>query len=515
MIQETVIPTLEVSFKDFLFKTQRNRNILKIAAVAIIVQFSIFKYFYPSASFIHGDSFSYIEAAQQNSSINTYMIGYSKFLRLFSVLSSSDILLTAFQYVLLQASSLLLLFTLFYFHQHSRVLQYCLITFMIFNPLFLHLGNLVSSDCLFASASLIWFSILLWIIHHPSNKIIFLHSGILLIAFMLRYNALIYPLIAIIAFLLSPLQKKKKVIGVSAGLGLCLLFILYTSFQYKKHTGIWQYSPFSGWQIANNAMYAYRYVNKTDRKPVPKRFEHLDNMIRVYFDSTRNTSKYPVEKLIASTAYMWSPNLPLFKYREHVLKKNTTIDEFKRWAFMGPFYKDYGTLIIKKYPLYYIKYFIMPNATKYFVPQVEFLGHYNSNQDSVPTIAKNWFGYQTSVVQTRMENKKVNILNYYPILSGTSNVALLFCLISFLILKGRHPKNRFDSTILLLAIVWILNASFSIFASSVALRFQTFPILLSIVLTSLMIEWLVQLSFNKKIESSQSFEDKEKLIISY
>ncbi|MBO9565799.1 MAG: hypothetical protein J7621_23685, partial [Niastella sp.] len=58
--------------------------------MALVIQFSIFKYLYPFASFIHGDSFSYLQAANENLSINTYMVGYSNFLRLFSVFTKSD-----------------------------------------------------------------------------------------------------------------------------------------------------------------------------------------------------------------------------------------------------------------------------------------------------------------------------------------------------------------------------------------------------------------------------------------
>src|SRR5690349_14212935 len=92
----------QASFKEFLFENSLNRKILILAGAAIIIQFSIFKYFYPYASYIHGDSFSYINAAHLNLTINTYLIGYSKFLRLFSVFSKPDIILVAFQYLLIQ-----------------------------------------------------------------------------------------------------------------------------------------------------------------------------------------------------------------------------------------------------------------------------------------------------------------------------------------------------------------------------------------------------------------------------
>src|SRR5687767_14195592 len=134
----------------------------------------------------------YLKAAYKNSDINTCMIGYAKYLRLINVFTKSDTILVGFQYIFLQGSCLFLLFTIFYFHNLSKVLQNILFCFMVFNPLFLFMGNLISSDALFAALSLIWFTLLLWIIHKPSMKLIVLHAFIIFIAFTVRYNAWIY-----------------------------------------------------------------------------------------------------------------------------------------------------------------------------------------------------------------------------------------------------------------------------------------------------------------------------------
>jgi hypothetical protein len=81
------------SFKTWLLGTRRHRILLWAAAAAIVIQFAVFKYFYPYMSYIHGDSFSYLNAAYYNLRINTYMIGYSRFVRLVSVFTNSDAVL--------------------------------------------------------------------------------------------------------------------------------------------------------------------------------------------------------------------------------------------------------------------------------------------------------------------------------------------------------------------------------------------------------------------------------------
>lgn len=509
MTQENSISSTEVSFKDFLFKNKWNRTILWMAAVAIVIQFGIFKYLYPFASYIHGDSFSYINAAEKNLDINTYLIGYSKFLRLFSVFNRTDYILTTFQYLLIQCSGLYLLLSLFYFYTPGKIVKLTLLGFMIFNPLFLHLANLISSDGFFLALSLIWLTLLLWIIHSPSKKFIVYHSLVIFIAFTVRYNAMIYPIIAIIAFLLSPISMRNKLAGIGMMVLLCGLFAGFTSFKYYKLTGYWQYSPFSGWQFANNAMYAYRYVDKKDRKSVPDQYKELDIMIREYFDSTRNTKRFPVESIKASTFYMWSRGLPLMKYRDSLFKKQPKIPELKKWAAMGPLYKDYGIYIIRQYPWQFLKYFIWPNALKYYAPPEEFLEYYNSGKKNVTVEAKKWFGYDSQKVNTRMKSEKVVVLSYFPILTGIINVVLFCCIFCYILLKGWKQNPRFHRGLLVGSSIWILNAFFTITASSAALRFQSFPITITTIYAILLIGWmadLITVTNQKRVLNYQKIE---------
>ncbi|WP_205513193.1 hypothetical protein [Longitalea arenae] len=502
----------EQSFKDFLFKNRFNRLILYLAATAIIIQFGIFKYFYPFASYIHGDSFSYINAAHSNLTINTYLIGYSKFLRLFNIFAKPDYMLVAFQYLFIQCGVLFLLFTIFYFYKARRITQIILFCFMLFNPLFLHLGNMVSSDGLFLSLSCIWFSLLLWLIHRPTNKIIIWHGIVLFIAFTVRYNALIYPVIAGLAFWMSNISLRKKITGLAFGLLLCGLFVGFTMWRYKVLTGYWQYSPFSGWQWANNAMYAYRYVDSAEWKPVPQRFKALDNMIRQMYARTKNLLMDPKEREQTSTFYMWSSGLPLMQYRDSLFNlKDTQAIELKKWASMGPLYTAYGLHIIRQYPLHYLRHFVWPNSHKYYAPPVEFLAEYNGGRKYVNEQTKRWFGYKSTKVRIRMDDNKVIVLNFYPYLSGVINWVMFFGLIFYLLLKGWKFNSVFNKTILLAAFLWLTNAFFTICASSAALRFQSFPIILTTTFSLLVVDWMFQLMNKMKHEENKQKSMQERL----
>jgi len=487
------------SFKDFLSKNKQNRIFLGIAAIAILIQLATFKYLYPFASFINGDSYVYLETASYNLSINTYPIGYSMFLRFFSIFTKSDTALVAFQYFSLLASILGFLFTIFYFYKPGKAVQIILLAFLVLNPVFLYLANYISSDTIFLTLSLVWFTLLLWITQRPTTKLIIWHGIILFLAFTVRYNALFYPLIAGLAFLLSKQRFWVKLGGPGFAILLIGLFILHSGNKYKKLTGTWQFTPFSGWQMANNAMYAYRYVDSAKRKPVPNRFREIDNMVTTFFDTTRNVEKYPSEKLQASTVYMWTSSMPLQQYMNNHFKNDTVSSELKRWASMGPLYADYGSYLILQYPLNFLRYFIWPNTIKYYSPPVEFLEQYSTGKDSVNQSAQLWFGYESRKISNRTGTFKVEVLSFLPIATGSMNVIFLFGLVGYILLQGYQQQPVLRKGILLVTTFWLVNFVFSVYASPVALRFQLFPIIVSTSFASLVIEYIVRTALQEKV----------------
>jgi hypothetical protein len=465
----------DVSFRDFLLRT--NKYLLWFAGLAILVQFIIFKYLYPSAGFINGDSYVYLETAYGNFSINTYPIGYSKFLRFFSVFTIWDTALVAFQYLWLQSSSLLLVFTLSYFYRPDRWTFAILFFCMVFNPVFLYMGNYVSSDSIFLGLSLFWFTSLLWLIHRPTWRLIILHGVLILLAFTVRYNALFYPLVAAIGFLLSRMSWPRKIAGMAWSILLIGIFMWHTSNQYLRLNGVRQFTPFSGWQMANNALYAYRFVQDQPPPNVPVKLKPLDKAVRTYFDTTRNIFVHNQEMLIANTWYMWDPKSPLQVYMYDGFKKKPNASSLQRWSTYGPLFEEYGKFLIKKYPVEFAKYYLVPNLLKYYAPPVEFLDTYNMGRDSIEPMGMTWFGYTSKKLKTHYKTLEVHTLDFYPILVGVFNVVFVFSLFGFAFLGGFKRNKPLSLALLLAAGLWLINFGFSVFASQIALRFQMLPIL--------------------------------------
>lgn len=483
------------TFSSYIRKNKWNNTLLKLSLLAIVLQFIVFKLLYPYAGFINGDSYVYLQTALNNSPINTYPVGYSNFLRFVSVFTASDTALVALQYLLLELASLGFIFSVFFFYRPTKLVQVILNVFVTLNPIFLYISNYVSSDALFIALSIFWFTLLLWIIHRSSTRVMLLQIAVLFYVFTVRYNALYYPFLLALALLFSRQKRQTKLLGLAGSILVIGAFVWNTSSHYKELTGIRQFTPFSGWQIANNALYAYRYVDSADVQPVPKQFKDLDQMVRHYFDTSRNIAKHPVEALLANTFYMWDSLSPLQKYTHKLMPKDTSFLVLKRWASFGPLFSGYGSHIIRQYPLEYARYYLWPNALKFYTPPVEFLDTYNMGRDTVAKIAKFWFRYKDNKVKTAFKDFKVNILNFYPVLSGIVNILFLFCLLCFGMLQGFRNNKQISKPMLLGGAFWLINFTFSVVASPVALRFQVFPLIVFVTFSLLIIEYVYIMAF--------------------
>ena len=100
-----------------------------------------------------------------------------------------------------------------------------------------------------------------------------------------------------------------------------------------------------------------------------------------------------------------------------------------------------------------------------------------------------------------MNNLTVSTLDFYPILSGVINMVMLLGLLYFIILNGFRGNTLFQKGIILACAVWLLNAGFTIFASSAALRFQSFPILLTTTFALLLVDWLWDMAMHAETEN--------------
>ena len=480
------------SFIDYVWRNKGHRAYLLFALAAFLVQFILFKIKYPFANYMP-DSYSYLEAAYTNADVNMWPVAYSKFLRQISVFTHSDKVVVGIQYLFMQCSGLLFLFTLLYFLKPGRAVKNILYAFFLFNPVALYVANYISADALFIGLSLLWISSLLWVIYQPRPWQIWVQALLLLACFTVRYNAIYYPLIAALAFILSRQSWPRKVAGISLGLILVAGSFLYTSNKMLEVTGKRQFSAFGGWQLANNALYMYEHIPASQRGPIPARFAKLETMVREHLDTLKRV-KLTREDSVSNFFYLWSPKAPLVQYMVREYAKDTVTPQFKRWASEGPLFADYAAYLIRRYPLQFATEFLLPNSVKYAVPPAEFLGIYNMGGDSVGKLAKEWFNYKTvRVREHNNKNARIGITGYYSIGSAIVNAFLLICVVGLAVFTGfRQGDKRLYRLLFMVLFLWLVNTGFSIFASPIVLRYQVFPILISFSLALLAAEAIVK-----------------------
>ncbi|SEN72025.1 Protoporphyrinogen oxidase [Chitinophaga rupis] len=449
-----------------------NKGLMIGTASLIILQFLLFKLLYPFANYMP-DSYYYLEAAWNNSNINIWPIGYSKFLRIVNTFFRSDTALVFTQFLFFELTIVFYVVSMGYFLKMSRKLVLILIAALMLNPMIIFISNYVSADALFTSLSLLWFTQLLWLIYRPSASFIVLHGILLLALLSVRYNALYYPIISVLVLLAARVSWSYRLACFCWIAVLLGMFIKENKSEYRSFAGSAQFAPFSGWQLASNALFMYRRLDETVRVPVTDRFKGIDDEVRHHMDSLRALRHRPDSVL--GTYYLWSGPLKSHLMRDPVASQ----DFFKAWSSVAPMYAAYGRYLIAKYPLQYVKYFLGANFLNYFYPSPEFMSVYNLKRDSVGTLAQTWFGYNNSKVKAYSMEPK--LLKYSSALKMVVEFLFILSCIGFTYYGFMKQLSKNQKVVIaIVGIVWGLNLLFSVMASPIVLRYQLFLMIIQV-----------------------------------
>ncbi len=463
------------TFLQFIWRNKINRRYLLIAAMGTIVQFVIFKMLYPFPDFF-SDSYSYLYAAYKNMDVSIWPIGYSKFLRWFHFITSSDTALVGFQYFFLEFSTLYFFFSVIRFFNLGKSTKNILFIFFFINPLFLYLANYVNSDPLFAALSILWLTQLLWIIHSPKLSYLFIHSILLFLCFTVRNNAYYYPIISAFAFILSRQRISLKLLGVVLPMSLIVPFILHTRNAAYKLTGTKQFSLFTGWQLANNALYIYQDLDIDPNDLPSTNSRELDTLTKKFYRRIVPEFRELLSDYVGNF-FIRQPESPLKIYMSshyHVTNEMTSI---VAWGKASSVFDEYGTYLIKSDPAAYIREFVLLNTKNYFYPPLEKLEIYNLGMDEVWLVAKVWFQYKDEKVTAFSKTIQGKLLYLFPAFFLTINIIFLVSLVWIFIQKGFKLSSKNSRILYLILSFWFLNFVFSIAATVNVLRYQFFPML--------------------------------------
>lgn len=479
------------SFRHFVMI--ENKVYCLIVLSLMLLQFFIFKLLYPFPDFF-SDSYSYIMAADLHFNVNIWPIGYSRFLALFHWFSHSGFALICFQYLAYAFSSLYFYLTITYFYPTGKNTRIFLCLFLFFNPLFLYLANYVTSDMLFVSMSIVWLTQLIWILHRPKLYQVIVQALLMFIMFTFRYNAMIYPLISAGVFLLSKQKAWVKVLGILFGPALILPFIIWSSQAAKVMTGTAQFPPIlGGWQWGNNALYMRGFIREDSNAfPTPQTAE-LDRIARRFF----NLPARPQDQLADYVAnfFIREPQAPLKQYMARHYRPRTEYDYVAAWGKSAVVFDQYGKFLIKRHPWAFARYYLLVNAKNYFIPPLEKLEIYNLGEDEMWLEGQNWFQYSSPRVWCISKELQGTVLALFPIFFLIVNIYYTIILYLFIRRGGFRKTSKITKyTIWVITTFLALNATFSIFANIIVIRYQIFPMLVFLFFAMLLTDYYELLS---------------------
>jgi hypothetical protein len=469
-----------------------NRIYLLSATIITILLFFVFKLVYPHPNMVM-DSYVYIRPLVQGRNVNSFPMGYTWFLQLFSLFSRSATLLVWVQYLLLEGACLLFFFTLLYFFQPGKWIRLLLFLFLFVNPLFLFCSNFIMSDPLFTTLSILWLTQLIWLIGRPRAYMILVHAALLLLVFTVRYTALYYPLVASLGLLLTRLKLWQKLVAIGLQFLLIGIFIGYTIHQMKELTGVSQFSPFGGWRMANNALYMYGHVCLEKKDPVPAKFAVLDQVVKGYFNAVRSVDDLS-DPRSGGAFYAADSGSPLVQYRRRQYGLDTTFLDLKKFTPLAPLYSAYGSYLARKYPLDYCRWFLWPSAVRYaIVPKEIFstLDPFHLREDRIGKETNQWFGIKTLEVSPAYIDLQSIIISPYPILLGLIHLAFILGLLGFTLFGGFKKTDRVNARVItVVAAFWLFDLFFKVTAGAVVLRHQLFLMILEFAFALLFIGWI-------------------------
>ncbi len=463
---------------------------LLIFLPAMTCSWILFKCCYPFADFFN-DSYTYIQAAADRDLINYRPIGYSFFLRLVHGVSKSDTVLVTVQYVLVQSSCLALFFFLRRCCHPARWVEVLVAVFLVLDPAVYYTSNYVSSDALFIALGLFWFTLLLRLVRAPSWWGLIGQWVLLMLIFYTRYVALFYPIVAAVAFLLVRRDLIFKLTAIAGSFAVVAAGAAITRQITRAETGAPVFSAFSGWQIANNALQIYPWMPvDTSDWSSPADLELARYADRYFQRAGDDIKKNPPG---ATTAYMWERDLPLHQFLNDYRKSHSLLRQlpdtgrlsyFVAWNRVAPLFSQYGYSLLRRHPMAFSRYFLLPSAWTFFLPPLDEFAVYNEGKKDVDPVARDWFGYRSTRPAVRSATVQAAIFAPFPWLFLLLNLGFLLTAAVFLLRRDLCAGNPGFAVCLKLAAAYSLaNACFTIFASPSVFRYQVLPLILLFIFT--------------------------------
>ncbi len=436
------------------------------AAMAIsLVCFVILRLCFPTPDFFI-DSTNYVNWAYYDVALNYRPVGYSKFLRLVhEYVSGSIVAVAAVQYLLFLVSTLFCFFSIDHLFHLQKKVRWVVFILLVFNPVLIFQTNLISSDGVFCSLTVLWFTSCLWIASRQQWWALLAQVGLLYMCFAVRYTALFYPVIAVLVFVLCARKLLYRITGIVLTIYVMMHAVEKQENLMKEQTGVKVFSGFSGWQLANNVLYYHKKIKVDTADLYSPEMKAIYNVVNVFIDSVDRKDS-------VGCVYMWDKKSPL-KVLAYMRMYSAKQAYFPSWVYTSVYFGEYAGIIIKQQPWAYVRYFMLPNAKEYFYPPLEVVGSYNSTSCVLDTITMKWYGIKDSTLTCRAPGVQRYTMSVYPAVTLLLHLASLFATCIFLVraVRARHTIGR---DVVAMFVAWFMfyfgYMGFSIIAAPVYMR---------------------------------------------
>jgi hypothetical protein len=300
-------------------------------------------------------------------------------------------------------------------------------------------------------------------------------------------------------FLLSRQLVWRKLVGIILPAVFIIPFILHTRNAAFKLTGSRQFSLFTGWQLANNALYIYDKIDVDSANLPTAESRELNRISIQYFRRVKPDIYRDYLESYVGNFFIRQPEAPLkVYYYTHYRAQNDT-ENIITWAKASSNFEPFGRTIILQNPLQYFRYFMVPNIKNYFMPPLSHLEVYNYGINEVDPIAKYWFHYKSEKLHCFSNTFQGTFLILYVALFLLFNVYYLFNLVRLFFKIGRKEKNNIiiKADIFITAFV-LINFVFSISTTVNILRYQFVPLIILIAFSLQINDYLEEKSKTQK-----------------
>ena len=462
--------------QNFVAYLKSQRTVLAIWMSVAVLQCALLEFLFPYPDFF-SDSYTYVADAVVNLGLSFRPQGYPDFLVYLHQVMPSPGLVVLTQYLLFILSSLFCILSCGYLFGLNRRKTNWLLAAVLLNPMLVFTTNLVSSDSLFCSLTVLWFTSLLWVIRKVGWANLTLHVLLLLACLHVRYTALFYFIISSVAFLVAQGKGVLKAIGIAATLSVLCGYISWQQDKAERLVNVRVFSGFSNWQIANNVLCYYKNIEVQATDMPSKDDSIIDYVVKRFIDTIYTEGRL-------GTQYMWDKRSPLKRY----VMMRARLDKekyFREWMLCSEEIGEYGRTLVKKYPMAYVRYFMLPNFRNFLVPDLEALEDYNVYNLTVTKECKRWYNLDTDFLYPRYLHLERRLMAAFPYLNCGLNLFNILFIFSFLILNWKRRKTL-DRNIRGLFVAWAVfyftYLLFSVASAYIVFRYLDITFVLGVIM---------------------------------